>query len=115
MIRSLPALTAAALAAALATAPGIAAAQPKGCPPGLAKKHNGCTPPGQVGKGHRDRDHRYRVGDRLDGDYIVIRDPRRYGLDPDYTYARRDDTVFRIDRDTRAILDIIGGIATLAN
>ena len=23
------------------------------CPPGLAKKHNGCQPPGQAKKGHR--------------------------------------------------------------
>ena len=26
----------------------------RGCPPGLAKKHNGCLPPGQAKKMHRD-------------------------------------------------------------
>lgn len=29
------------------------------CPPGLAKKNNGCLPPGQVGRDNRDRDDRY--------------------------------------------------------
>lgn len=125
MIRRPLVATAAMLATGLTLAalPSTASAD-KGCPPGLAKKHNGCTPPGLAKKGvnqDRDhdhdyeRDHRYRVGDRLDGDYVIIRDPRRYDLDPGYTYARRSDTIFRIDPDTRAVLDIIGGLRELSN
>jgi hypothetical protein len=63
------------------------------CPPGLAKKDNGCMPPGQVGKdtarmgNGRDRDR-----DGMHGDVT-----RRDGTHRDV--ARRDGT--RRDRDTR--------------
>ncbi len=76
------------------------------CPPGLAKKHNGCNPPGQV-------KHRYNVGDRIYGDYIVIRRPDRYGLNPRYSYYRVGDYVYRVDRDTREVLDLIGAVAAI--
>jgi hypothetical protein len=42
-------LAAVAVGPALADKPGAA-----GCPPGLAKKHNGCQPPGQATKMRRD-------------------------------------------------------------
>ena len=78
----------------------------KHCPPGLAKKNNGCNPPGQV-------KHRYRVGDRIDHDYYVIRRPGRYGLDPDESYFRVGDYVYRVDKETREVLDLIGAIAAV--
>ena len=78
----------------------------KHCPPGLAKKHNGCNPPGLV-------KHHYRVGDRINDDFIRIRRPGRYGLDPDETYYRVGDYVYRVDRDTRKVLDLIGAIAAV--
>lgn len=113
-----------ALSATALSLPVAAVAGPKGCPPGLASK--GCVPPGQAKKmrSHdhdRDRDHRevrreyYRAGDRITGDYVVIRDPSRYGLRPDYTYYRSDDRVYRVDPETRKVLDVIGAIAALAN
>ncbi|MEC7256273.1 MAG: excinuclease ABC subunit A [Pseudomonadota bacterium] len=107
-----------------------------GCPPGLAKKAVPCTPPGQAKKmiqshdrDHYDRDHdrrvyqsdrydrvySYRVGDRINGDYIVLDSPGRYGLDPAGTYYRVDDQVFQVDRDTRQILGVIGLFQTLVN
>ncbi|WP_226621542.1 excinuclease ABC subunit A [Alloyangia pacifica] len=119
---ALTALTAAALATPMA-----ASAAPKGCPPGLAKKNAACMPPGQykkVQQGHHDRDrdhdrdeiriHRFDRGDRIRDNYIVIRDPGRYQLDPRRTYYNVDDYVYRVDPDTGAVLDIIGGIAQLA-
>ena len=103
----------------------------KGCPPGLAKKHNGCTPPGHAKKykkHHKDdryykrhsRDddhhyHRYRVGDRIEREYIVIREPARYGLDPRNTYYRVDDDIFQVDRQTRKVINFIGAAAALLN
>ncbi|MFD1343434.1 excinuclease ABC subunit A [Litorisediminicola beolgyonensis] len=112
------------LALALACAavtPAIAA--PKGCPPGLAKKQNGCTPPGLAKKGViRDEDryaeeqlYRYGIGDRIDTDYVVIRDPRRYDLDPGESYYRVGETVYRVDRETREVLDVIGALSTILN
>ena len=46
-----PTLLAALLAAA---ALSTAFAAPTGCPPGLAKKHNACVPPGQAKQTYRD-------------------------------------------------------------
>lgn len=80
----------------------------KHCPPGLAKKHNGCNPPGQI-------KHRYRVGDRIDHDYDIIRRPGRYGLDPNESYYRVGDYVYRVDRDTRKVLDLIGAVVNVLN
>ncbi|WP_238991822.1 hypothetical protein [Gemmobacter caeruleus] len=83
------------------------------CPPGLAKKSPACIPPGQAKK-HQGGVTVYRPGEVIDRDYIVIRDPGRYGL-PDGTYYRVGDYLYRVDRDTRAVLDLIGAVNTLLN
>ena len=96
-----------AAAAMLATSPLSGhAGNSKGCPPGLAKKQNGCLPPGQAKK-------IYGRGDYLTGDYVVIRNPGRYGLDRDETYYRVGDYIYRVDRDTREVLDLIGAVAAI--
>lgn len=80
------------------------------CPPGLAKKTPACVPPGLAKKGHP------QVGDRLiDGAYVVIRDPARYGLDPHGTYYRGDGYVYRVDEETREVLALIGAVAAILN
>lgn len=99
---------AASVAVAIAAALPADAAGPKACPPGLAKKSPACIPPGQVGKA-------YRVGDRITGDYVVIRNPGRWGLDPNETYYRIGDQVLRVDRDTKVVLDLIGAAAAILN
>lgn len=73
------------------------------CPPGLARKNPPCVPPGQV--------RRYGRGDVILGDYWIIRNPGRYGLDPNETYYRVGDYVYRVDRETREVLDLIGAVA----
>lgn len=99
-------VTGAVLTAALAL--GVAmpvTAGPPGCPPGLARKNPPCVPPGQAGKGYRlDR------GDILDGDYDRIRDPWRYRLPPIGSaegYYQNGRIVYRVDEDTRRVLDWI--------
>ncbi len=89
---------------ALSLSPDTGLASQKHCPPGLAKKNNGCLPPGQAKK-------IYGIGDRINGDYIILRNPGRYGLDDDETYYRVGDYLYRVDRDTREVLDLIGAIA----
>ena len=85
------------------------------------KKHNNHG--SHHGRGHdHDHDHDYRYhshdrydrGDRLT-DYIVIRDPGRYGLDPRRTYARQGDYVYAMDEDTREVLNLIGAVAAILN
>ena len=80
----------------------------QGCPPGLAKKHNGCRPPGLARN-----DPPYRVGERLPRGYVLVPDPRLYGLDPRYSYGRQGDYLFRVDRETGEILALIGAIAAV--
>lgn len=86
------------------------------CPPGLAKKNPPCVPPGQARKqrGSADHVHDWR-GRRVDDGFILITDPSRYGLNPGYAYYRRDGNVFRVDRDTREILNLIGAISAVLN
>ncbi len=86
--------------------PAAAGNAGKHCPPGLAKKQNGCNPPGQV-------KHIYGIGDRIDRDYIRIKRPSRYGLDPNESYYRVGDYVYRVDRETREVLDLIGAVAAI--
>lgn len=75
------------------------------CPPGLAKKSVPCVPPGQAGK--------YGVGDILPGDYIIIGDPGRYGLRDGGSYVRLGNFVYRINKDTREVLNLIGAVADI--
>ncbi len=87
-----------------------------GCPPGLAKKNPPCIPPGQA----RNQGVRYgnRVGDVLRvGDYIVIRDPRRYDLEqrPGWNYYRDGDRIFRVDSGTRRVLAVLELIEAFSN
>ncbi len=91
----------------LALSPSVASAGgPKGCPPGLAMKGNGCLPPGQAKK-------IYERGEYLSGDYVLIRSPEIYGLDPSGTYFRLGNYVYRVDHETKKVLDLIGAVAAI--
>lgn len=76
------------------------------CPPGLAKKRNGCQPPGQAKKS-------YTVGRRLpDGYYgdvlpddLLVRLPRLPG---GYGYRLLDGDLGVIELSTLIVLDAIG-------
>ncbi|KZY43055.1 hypothetical protein A3731_01070 [Roseovarius sp. HI0049] len=94
--------------AATALSPVAAHAGSKGCPPGLAKKHNGCLPPGQAKKIYRSDRQYLRNGIRVDY-------PERYGLNPAYTYYHSGGNVYRVDRDTREVLDLIGAVNRILN
>ncbi|MCE0507349.1 excinuclease ABC subunit A [Roseivivax sp. GX 12232] len=73
------------------------------CPPGLAKKNPPCVPPGQA--------HKYGPGNVIYRDYRIIGDPERYGLDRNQTYYRVGNYVYRVDKDTSVVLDLIGAVA----
>ena len=75
------------------------------CPPGLAKKHNGCLPPGQAKK-------RYVVGQRLPATVVVQPLPTvlvtRLGPAPrGYEYAVVDGDVVKLAVGTRLVVDAI--------
>ena len=75
------------------------------CPPGLAKKHNGCLPPGQAKK-------RYVVGQRLPATVVIQPLPpvlvTRLGPAPHgYEYAVVDGDVVKLAIGTRLVVDAI--------
>jgi hypothetical protein len=78
------------------------------CPPGLAKKHNGCLPPGQAKK-------RYVVGQRLPAGVVVERLPpvllTRLGPTPaGYEYVMVDGDIVKLALGTRLVVDAIHAI-----
>ena len=81
------------------------------CPPGLAKKHNGCMPPGQVEK-------LYRVGQRFPSTYgnlwgynQIPDDLRRqYSFDPNDRYYYGDGYVYRVDPRTMLIQQVVSAL-----
>lgn len=75
------------------------------CPPGLAKKNNGCLPPGQAKKRYvvgQPLPAGIRIGD-LPNDLIVRIGPQPSG----YRYGMVDGDVILISLTTRQVVDII--------
>ena len=74
------------------------------CPPGLAKKHNGCMPPGQAKK--------WRMGRPLPQDVVIYDVPPalviRIGVPPPgYKYVRVASDILLIAAGTRMVADAI--------
>ena len=82
-----------------------------GCPPGLAKKHNGCLPPGQAKK-------LYRVGQRFPLSYgnrwtynqIPYDLRRQYDFNPYDRYYYGDGYVYRVDPKTMLIQQVVSAL-----
>jgi hypothetical protein len=81
-----------------------------GCPPGLAKKENGCLPPGQARK--------LGAGERWTQGYGTLysyqRIPydvrRRYGLNSRYRYYYEDGAIYVVDPRTMMIAQVINAL-----
>ena len=82
-----------------------------GCPPGLAKKHNGCMPPGQAKK-------LYRTGQRFPLNYgnrwsynqIPYDLRQRYDFDRNDRYYYGDGYVYRVDPKTMLIEQVVSAL-----
>ena len=77
----------------------------RNCPPGLAKKRNGCLPPGQAKK-------RYQIGHPLPSDivYIPISLDLRRHLSPipaGYQYVQVDKDVLLIAEASKKVIDAV--------
>ena len=80
------------------------------CPPGLAKKHNGCMPPGQAKK--------WRMGRPLPQDVVIYEVPPalvvRIGVPPSgYKYVRVASDILLIAVGTRMVADAITDLGRL--
>ena len=76
------------------------------CPPGLAKKHNGCLPPGQV---------RYVVGQPLPRTVIVYPVPQPVIVQlpiapPGYRYVRSGNDILLLSPQSQMVVDVIAGL-----
>ena len=84
------------------------------CPPGLAKKNNGCLPPGQAKR-------MFREGQRVPNGYDYYTDfdniPQQYrtqyNLDRNLRYIYRDDRIYVVDPRTSLIQRVIGSLIRL--
>jgi hypothetical protein len=81
-----------------------------GCPPGLAKKHNGCMPPGQAKKLYRGQ--RWQSGY---GDYYAYRQipydiRQQYDLSPRYRYYYDNGTLYAVNPRTMLIAQVISAL-----
>jgi Ni/Co efflux regulator RcnB len=80
----------------------------RNCPPGLAKKHNGCLPPGQA--------KRWAVGQPIPRGVVVysVPQPVIVQLPPPpygYRYARLGNDIVLVQSQNNLIVDIIVGVS----
>ncbi|WP_343343620.1 hypothetical protein WJT74_08320 [Sphingomicrobium sp. XHP0239] len=83
----------------------------QGCPPGLAKKNNGCQPPGQAKKRY-ERGYRFdaRYDDWTPYDRLPYDVRRRYDLDPRDRYIYDNNYVYRVDPTTLIVRQVLDAI-----
>ena len=82
-----------------------------GCPPGLAKKNNGCMPPGQAKK-------LYNIGQRWPTNYgynwnynqIPYDLRQQYGFNPGSNYYYGDGYLYRVDPKTMLIQQVVSAL-----
>ena len=79
----------------------------RSCPPGLAKKHNGCLPPDIAKRS-------FNVGDRWNGNYgqwsynqVPMDWRNQYNLDSDNRYYYRNGYLYSVDPRTRLVESVI--------
>ena len=79
----------------------------RSCPPGLAKKRNGCLPPGIAKQS-------FNVGDRWNGNYgqwsynqVPMYWRNQYNLDSDNRYYYRNGYLYSVDPQTRLVESVI--------
>ena len=82
-----------------------------GCPPGLAKKHNGCMPPGQAKKLFR-TGQRYNTayGSRYAYGQIPYDLRRQYDLNSRYRYYYDNGYLYQVDPRTMLVQQVISAL-----
>ena len=82
-----------------------------GCPPGLAKKNNGCMPPGQAKKLYRGQHFRAQLWRPL---RLTAKFPMtcasRYDLDPRDRYYYGNGNLYQVDPRTMLVQQVISAL-----
>jgi hypothetical protein len=80
------------------------------CPPGLAKKHNGCQPPGQAKKLYRGQRWQSGYGTYYTYQRIPYDIRRRYALNSRYHYYYNGGQLYAVDPRTMLIQQVISAL-----
>lgn len=78
-----------------------------GCPPGLAKKNNGCMPPGQARKLARGQRWQSAYGSRYAYGQIPYSVRNQYDLNPRYNYYYNNGYLYQVDPRTQLVQQVI--------
>ena len=81
-----------------------------GCPPGLAKKHNGCMPPGQAKKLRVGQRYLQGYGDRYSYGRLPLSLRNRYDLDPRDRYYYDNGYLYQVDPRTMLVQQVISAL-----
>jgi len=81
------------------------------CPPGLARKHNGCMPPGQAKKAYTvGQRYNRNVGFRWSYNQIPMDLRSRYSFDRNDRYYYRNGYLYRVDPRTMLVEQVISAL-----
>ena len=80
------------------------------CPPGLAKKNNGCLPPGQARKLYRGQRYQSGYGSLYSYQQIPYDVRRRYRLNSRYRYYYNGGTIYVVDPRTMLIAQVVSAL-----
>lgn len=80
------------------------------CPPGLAKKHNGCMPPGQARKLARGQRWQNTYGNYYSYNRIPYSVRQQYDLNSRYRYYYNDGYLYQVDPRTQLVQQVINSI-----
>lgn len=80
------------------------------CPPGLAKKHNGCLPPGQARKLGRGQRWQNMYGSRYSYGQIPYNVRNQYSLNPRYNYYYDNGYLYQVNPRTMLVQQVISAL-----
>ena len=81
-----------------------------GCPPGLAKKNNGCMPPGQAKKLARGQHWQSLYGSHYGYGQIPYDLRQQYDLTPRYNYYYGNGYLYQVDPRTQLVSQVISAL-----
>lgn len=80
------------------------------CPPGLAKKHDGCLPPGQARRLARGQRWQNGYGNAYSYQQIPYDVRRRYALNSRYRYYYNNGYLYQVDPTTQLVQQVVSAL-----
>jgi hypothetical protein len=80
------------------------------CPPGLAKKNNGCMAPGQARRLNRGQRWQSGYGNAYSYNQIPVDVRRRYNLNTRYRYYYNNGYLYQVDPTTQLVQQVVSAL-----